>query len=704
MRMHGRNSRIGNPRAAGRFGVFIAISAAALLLAAPAAIAQQTRLSIEQISSAPYPFDMVAAPAGGAVAWIFNERGARNLWIAEPISGGRYAARAITRNTADNGVDLSDLRFADGGRALVYVRGGDNGGRVAVNPTSDPLGPRAGEVWITSITSPQPRRLAEGHAPAPSPDGTQVAFLRGGQPFRIAAGGGDAAPLFRDRGQVSNLKWSPDGHQILFVSNRGTHSLIGVYDLAAGKIIWIAPGVDKDIHPVWSPDGRRVAFVRTPAGETRTQGLNRVAITPWEIWVADTQTGEGSRVWKAKSGLGSRFWALFNSEESLLWAAGDTLVFPWEDAGWANLYAVPAAGGDARALTTGESEVFAARLSPDRTRVIYASNFGDIDRRHIWETAVAGGSPRQLSKSKGIEDFPVVTVDNQVFALRGDARAPLRPVRLRDGATEDLAAEAIPKTFPADRLVEPQLVTFTAADGVTVHGQLFVPRNLKGRAPALLFTHGGPTNRQTFAAWDSFETHSHLYEANQFLAANGYVVLSMNYRGGAGYGLKFREAENFGANGASELNDIVGAARYLQQRPEVDAKRLGVWGGSYGGRMTSLAMARAPEFWVAGVDYAGLHDMSRFYPGLETPEEIKRAYDSSAIAHVDTWRAPVKLIVGDGDALTPDTIELAAALRRRKVEVETMMIPDEVHFLLRHQSWSRVFQATKDYLDRHLKP
>jgi dipeptidyl aminopeptidase/acylaminoacyl peptidase len=531
-----------------------------------------------------------------------------------------------------------------------------------------------------------------------------VVFVRGAQVTGVSAGGGEPSVLFIDRGQVSAMHWSPDGARLAFVSNRANHSMVGVYDLAAKTISWMAPSIDRDEYPVWSPDSRRIAFVRSAGGESRLQGLNREG-TPWALWVADSVTGQGQRIWVSKPGPGSRFRHLFNSDDSLFWGLGDHLVFPWESTGWVRLYSVPASGGEATLLTPGESEVFGGLISPDRSKVIFTTNQDDIDRRHIWAVGVSGGPATQLTTSRGVEDYPVVTPDNRIYAVRGEATAPLRPVAVRSNAMVDLAPQAIPADFPGDRLVEPQLVTFEAADGQIVHGQLFVPLALKGRAPALLFTHGGPTNRQAFAAWDPFETHSHLYEANQFLAANGYVVLSINYRGGSGYGLDWREAKGFGATGASELNDIIGAAKFLQQRPEVDRQRLGVWGGSYGGRMTSLALARTPEFWVAGVDYAGVHDFTETsgYKSAD-PAEQKLAYESSAIAHVGTWKAPVLLAVGDADALEPQTVALAAALRARGVPVEQLMLPDEVHFMLRHQSWNSVFQHTKDYFDRFLKP
>jgi dipeptidyl aminopeptidase/acylaminoacyl peptidase len=485
---------------------------------------------------------------------------------------------------------------------------------------------------------------------------------------------------------------------------------VGVFDLAAKTIKWMAPSINKDREVAWSPDGKRIAFLRHPSDDgPRNAFFSNREGHPWEIWVADAASGEGRRVWSAKPGVGSRFRVLFNSDKSLFWGADDQLVFPWEGSGWVRLYAVSASGGAARLLTPGQAEVFAAELSTDGRRVIYAGNDGDLDARHIFEVPVKGGAPRPLTASKGIEDMPVVAAGDRVFALRGEATTPLRPVLVTARGMVDLAPEAVPASFPRSGLVVPQNVSFTASDGVKVGGQLFLPPGpRKARAPAIVFFHGGPTNRQTFAAWDSFDTHTHLYETNQYLANRGYIVLSVNYRGGAGYGYEHRTPADFGAGGAAELKDIVAAAEYLRSRSDVDASKMGVWGGSYGGRMASLALASAPQYWVAGVDYAGPHDWTRMPQVAKPmrPEDFQIAYESSAIARVDGWRAPVLLMHGDADTAVPmeQTTLLAAALRKRNIPVDELVIPDETHFLLRHASWMTISKATADYFDRHMKP
>jgi dipeptidyl aminopeptidase/acylaminoacyl peptidase len=692
----------------------IAMSALSVVASAGAMAASNhvTRpLSIAQIASAPFPYDLTASPIGGTVAWVYNERGARNVWVAQPGPHGSYSATRLTPYTADDGEVISNLVWNGDGKTLFYTRGGVSwNAEVPVNPLSLPSGPRAGAVWAVSLNGAAPRRIGEGTMPSPSPKGDVVVFLHSGQPWVASShGAAEPAPLFVDRGRVDSLTWSPDGTRLAFVSNRPAHSIVGVYDFATKSIQWIAPGIDYDIDPIWSPDSGRIAFVRTPSDPAVPFTSNREG-TPWEIWVADAATGQGARIWRAATGVGSRFRLLFNSRDSIFWVTGDKLVFPWEVTGWVRLYSIPATGGAPELLTPGESEVFGAQLSRDRLHLVYSSNQGDLDRRHIWELSLAHGRPHQLTHGDGVEDMPAITVDNLIFALRGEARVPLRPVRVRSGGMIDLAPEAMPHDFPSNDLVVPQLVTFKAADGTAIHGQLFIPKGRAAPGPALLFFHGGPTDRQMFAAWDPFETHSHLYESSQYLANHGYVVLSVNYRGGAGYGFEYREPPRFGAGGASELDDIIAAAKYMQSRPDVAPQRLGVWGGSYGGRMTLLALAEAPQYFAAGASYSGIYDwvtmpewdVNGAQPGNEAA--VRLAYDSGPVAHMDKWRAPVLLMLGDADPIVniEQTTALAAMLRRRKIPVDVLVIPDEVHFLLKDSSWNRVFEATRDYFDKHL--
>jgi dipeptidyl aminopeptidase/acylaminoacyl peptidase len=678
------------------------------------AAAQQRPFTLEQVMSAPFPTELTAAPKSGKVAWVFNAQGARNIWVAEAPD---YQARQITAYTQDDGQDLGELAWTPDAGAIVYTRGGDleSPDRACPNPRSLPQGVEQ-DVWVVSVAGGQPRRLGEGHSPAVSPQGDRVAFIYKDQVWLAKIDGSEkAAQLVHSKGKSRSLRWSPDGSRLAFVSERDDHSLIGVYDFGDRTVRYVDPSVDEDSNPVWSPDGKSIAFLRVPASrEAQAFGPERRG-QPWSIRVADARTGIGRQVWKAEEGQGSVFRHAV-ADNQLLWGAGDRLVFPWERDGWTHLYSVSVQGGAATLLTPGDFEVEYVSLTPDRREVLFNSNQDDIDRRHLWREAVDGTRPSALTTGTGIEWSPVETGDGKSIALlHSDAQRPAWPAVLAaSGEIRDLAPQALPADFPADRMVAPQPVIISAADGLGIHGQLFLPpSDAQGaRQPAVIFFHGG-SRRQMLLGWHYMGYYSNAYAMNQYLASRGYVVLSVNYRSGIGYGMEFREALNYGAAGASEFNDVEGAGLYLRSRPDVDPQRIGLWGGSYGGYLTALGLARASDLFAAGVDMHGVHDWNleipNFVPSYDPrkqPEAARLAFESSPMAAVKTWRSPVLLIQGDDDRNVPfsEMVQLVEALRKQGVEFQQMVFPDEIHDFLLHASWLRAYHATSDFFDRHLGP
>jgi dipeptidyl aminopeptidase/acylaminoacyl peptidase len=677
----------------------------ALLAAVPAAAQQQ--VTLEALLSAPFPSEIAAAPSGGHVAWVQNAKGSRNVWIA---SAPDFTARPLTTYTGDDGQDITSLAWSADGRTVVYVRGGapNRQGEIP-NPALTPE-PAEQAIWAVDLAGGAPRKLGTGSSPLVSPRGV-VVYVSKGQVWSVdLAATQKPAQLFTIRGQARDLRWSPDGARLAFVSARGDHSFIGVYDPAAKSLRYLDPGIDQDGAPAWSPDGTRIVFTRIPSTRENFSFAPRREGLPWSIRVVDAASGDGREVWKAEAGRGSIFQGVA-SDAQLLWGDGDRIVFPWEREGWKHLYAVPASGGRAQLLTPGTFEVEHAAMTPDRRRIVYSSNQDDIHRRHLWSVAVAGGTPSPLTTGNGAEWMPAPLDGDTIAFLRSDGRHPAHAAILARGTARPLAPDAIPAGFPASQLVEPEPVTFPAADGMMIPGQLFVPRGVRAgeRRPAVIFFHGG-SRRQMLLAWHYMGYYHNTYAMNQFLASRGYVVLSVNYRSGTGYGMEFREALNYGATGASEFNDVIGAGLYLKGRPDVDPARLGVYGGSYGGYLTAHALARASSLFAAGVDIHGVHDWNvgirTFIPSYDPgPETERRNFLASPLAYVDGWRSPVLLIHGDDDRNVSfaETVALAEALRTRGVTLEQLVLPDEIHGFLRHESWLRVFRASADFFDRHLK-
>jgi dipeptidyl aminopeptidase/acylaminoacyl peptidase len=524
------------------------------------------------------------------------------------------------------------------------------------------------------------------------------------------------------RGQNHSEAWSPDGSRLAFVSSRGDHSFIAIYNVAAKTISYLSPSVDSDSNPTWSLDGKRIAFVRRPAERRDTpQGyfIEPDRPHPWAIWVADATKDEpalpGHEIWHSSTEPNGSFPYMADDTGGgvVNWVADDRLVIASEEDGWQHLYSLSAEGAKPQLLTPGGCEVEDWSFSPDRKRVVFNSNCEDIDRRHIWMVDVNDGKPGAMTHSGagGIQWRPVIAAnDKDFFYLSSDAIHPVKVFHAIIAADHTTGAIS-PSTqdFPADDLVTPQQVVFKAADGVEVHGQLFVPRDGKAgeKHPALVFMHGG-SMRQMLLGWHYMYYYSNAYAMNQYLANHGYVVLSVNYRSGIGYGRAFRDAPGRAGRGATEYRDVVAAGKFLQARADVDPSRVGLWGGSYGGFLTAMGLAHNSDIFAAGVDFHGVHDWpTDNWDGKNiSPDLTKLAHESSPVSAVDSWKSPVLFIHGDDDrnVYFTQTVDLIARLRAKGgVTIEQLIFPDEIHDLLLHRDWLGAYEAEADFFDRFLK-
>jgi dipeptidyl aminopeptidase/acylaminoacyl peptidase len=687
-----------------------------------AALGAAESFTLEQVLSSPFPSNLVAAGKASRIAWVFDRKGVRNVWVAD---GPTFEnAHAVTRFTADDGQPMASVRLTPYGRSILFVRGSEanEAGEVA-NPMSDTTAPKQ-QVWIVDVDgNGTPRLLGDMGCPFEdcedlevSPDGKHVAWSTKKQIWMadIPEPGKDAVAgkqMFTSRGDNSQPKWSPDSTRVAFVSDRGDHSLIGVYTLGAAELRWIAPTFDADSFPRWSPDGTKIAFVRR-GGTQRGLPLIPIRPVPWAILVADAASGQGREIWHSGTRDRDSFPDLWE-DVSFQYAAGGRIVFSSEQDGRNHLYAIADSGGQPALLTPGDFDVEDVRLSQDKNSILYSSNQDDVERRHLWRVGASGGSPQWLTKGDTAEWSPV-EVAGQVVCLGSSATSPAMPYQLAAKGREMIAPDALPKDFPSAELVTPQIVTFLSADRrFLIHGQLFVPRGRTRPGPALIFTHGGPI-RQMMPAFHYMDYYHNAYAENQYLASRGYVVLSVNYRLGIMYGRDFREVPDGVWRGSSEYSDVLAGAHYLQSLPTVDKTRIGLWGGSYGGLLTALGLARNSDIFAAGVDFHGVHDWSVFLPqwtpvaknAPDLEQAKKLAFDSSPNAALATWKSPVLLIQGDDDRNVPvsQTVDLVQQLRDHNVPVEQIIFPDEVHGFLRWSSWITAYHATADFFDRNLKP
>ena len=733
-----------------------------ILLSASFAAAQKS-FTIEQILSYALPSNLVSAKKADRIAWCEAERGLRNVYTAAAPS---FKPVRLTDFMQDDGKELSELKISDDGGVVVFVRGqGANRDGWIANPASEPTGGHQ-EIWAADTRKAKAVKLAEGNGPILAPNGKWVLFVQDGQIYeasvnisgKLAATSG-IEPLIKAWGRNGDPKWSPDSKKIAFASNRTDHSLIGIYDHEKRQLTYVAPSVDRDTSPTWSPDGTKIAFMRRPGAsflqttslaqqqsqQGRGVGAGRAGAPPQNpaaaqpggrggqgqaaqpgqrtatdpiyaraslsggytlaILVADAATGAAREVWHPSTQDPS-----FTPTNRIDWA-GDSFVFLLERNNYRHYFALPATGGDnvlPVELTPGDGEVPAADeaetlgFSSDGKFLYYGTNVNDIDRRHIWKTPTSGGTPTQLTKGNGIENYPAALASgDKVACFYADAQQPKAVAIVPAGGGQaNIISRKLPADFPLNAQVVPEQVILTAEDGMKFHNQVFVPKDIKPgeRRPALVFTHGGPSRQMLLGYHYSYFYHM-AYAINQYFTAQGYVVISVNYRSGIGYGTAFRNAPNSGQRGSAEYQDLVAAGRYLQSRPDVDPKRVGLYGLSYGGLMTAMGLSRNSDIFAAGVDIAGVH----LWGNSLDPENV--AFKASSISTIDKWTSPVLLIQGDDDRNVQfsQTVGLVQLLRARNVHYELMVFPDEVHDFLIFQRWVKTFNAADDFFNRFLR-
>jgi dipeptidyl aminopeptidase/acylaminoacyl peptidase len=674
---------------------------------------------------------------GSSIVFVRGSAPNSQGWVANPDGDPNGAERAIwavrtaTPGAARRLAEGTNPEVSPDGRYVVYVKDGQIYRASVMAP--------AVSTKIEKGEAPFINAWGRNGGPRWSPDGTRIAFSSnrtdhsfiGVYDFKTNKVSYVAPSVDRD----TSPTWSPDGTQIAFLrrpglpfgqqstpgSGSGLPDTTGGRGGAAG-----APGGGRNggapgggragAPPASAPGGATAGQAPTPppvpASNANSPGLYRATLPGGHtlaIMIADMATGEvreAREVWHPETG------SAFGNLNTITWA-GSQFIFtqlakPTDES--TSYYSLNVSGKSQPVqLTTTVGiieDATAAALSKDGTMLYYCTNTNDIDRRHIWGVPTSGGTPVQITTGDGIENVPVpLASGKQVAVLSADAKRPMSvgiwPTTPTPPATGQKAQKVIYPTlgpdFPMSSIVVPTNVTLKAEDGVEFHNQLFLPADLKPgeKRPAMIFVHGGP-QRQMLLGWHYLSFYHVFYGVNQWLVSQGYIVMSVNYRSGVGYGRAFRQAAETGARGNSEYRDVLAASKWLYARPDVDQQKFGIWGLSYGGLLTAEGLARNSDMFKLGIDLAGVHLEGNSLDPAST------SYKASSISEIDKWKSPVLLIHGDDDRNVnfAQTVGLVQLLRARNVYHELIVFPDDVHETLLHSRWIYTFDRMEAFLNK----
>ena len=671
--------------------------------------------TLDQIKSYPFPNELTGSSDVSRIAWAFDEQGKRNIYVAQAPD---FIPRRLTSYMEDTGQELSSVSMSADGNWVIYVRGGDFGSNwddeLPVNPTFNPNPPKV-QIWSFPFSGGEPIMIDKGINPVISPLSNKIVYEKDGQLWESSIDGdGEPVKLFHSRGKNSSQIWSPDGSKIAFVSYRGDRSFVGVFEDDDIPIKWLSPSFDRDFSPRWSPDGNEIVFIRQSGAAGKPDPFLVARHIPWKIVKINLNSLKSKVLWKPPKTLRGSI-PRTHGGTNLHWAKNRIVFLSYHD-GWPHLYSISEDGGEELLLTPGEFMCEYIKLSPDKKSLVFTANTGDdkydIDRRHIVKVSVDKPDMQVITKGKGLEWTPLVTGDlkNIAYISATSSRPPLPTIiNLENGVKKLLSEDRIPNNFPLKNMIIPTQVKFNSLDGTKVHATKFEKNDGKKNKAAVIYIHGGPP-RQMLLGWHYSSYYSNAYALNQYLANQGFVVISVNFRLGIGYGYEFHNPIDGRSRGASEYQDIKAAGLWLKSQKNIDSKRIYVYGGSYGGFLTAMALGRDSELFSGGVDIHGVHDWTRYsYLNsnyYEKPSDYdlgrKTAWKSSPVSDVDKWESPVLVIHADDDRNVDfrQSTDLVQRLRNKKVHMETMVIVDDTHHFMMFDNQMKVNKATADFLIR----
>ncbi|HEU6452584.1 MAG TPA: prolyl oligopeptidase family serine peptidase [Gemmatimonadaceae bacterium] len=390
---------------------------------------------------------------------------------------------------------------------------------------------------------------------------------------------------------------------------------------------------------------------------------------------------------------------------------GRRFWFVSEADGWAHIYTMSADGSDRKQLTSGKWEVDEARVSSDGRWFYFQSSEVSPFERHFYRMSVNGGKRERITTVKGGHDV-TVSPDGKLLAdvYSSSNRPPdifLMPFTA--GAKMSQLTTSATKEWLSFRWIDPEIVMIPASDGVQVPARIYRPSdmNAKPNGSAVIFVHGAGYLHNVVNYWSDYPRE---YMFNQYLASKGYVVIDADYRGSAGYGRDWRVAI-YRHMGGRDLQDEVDASRYLQKEFDIPPERIGIYGGSYGGFMTLMALFTEPKHFGAGAALRSVTDWAHYnhwYTSriLNLPQDDSVAYRrSSPIYFAEGLEDPLLMAHGmvDNNVEFQDIVRLTQRLiELGKTNWTLAPYPVESHAFVRPSSWADEYRRIFDLFEREL--
>ncbi len=680
---------------------------------AAVASAQTSRgsITIDRIAEIKFPSSPAWSPDGEMVAFLWDAAGTQDLFVVKP---GEEPVR-LTDYPPNPHTLVSDIG------SLAWVSSNEiwfskNGRLRSVSPTSpDPVPVadladaanftlsndrkqigfiRRGQLWLGSVAAKTQRQLTflaggfTASAPVLSPDGRWLAFSA-------------------SRGSVEQYPLPFNGELIRSYVNAPAERKLGIVAAQGGDVAWI-PAIGATSSAQFTAEGTLLYQEVSPDGKTREIKVTSVGGIPRTIW------RDHDERWFSPTRRNSKL---------LVSPDGESVAFVSDRTGWIHVYVMPVnatSEAQARQLSSGDYLAAIGDWAPDSKRIAYYHGVaGNQMERFISVIDVASGDSMPVVTSHGNSYDPMFSPDgNDLLYYRTDVRNSLDfySVPVGSGGRSVRLSDSMPDGLDKADLTAPVAVEFPSRhDGQMVPATLVVHENLDRtrKHPAIVWAHGSGSD-QNYLGWHP-GSYRMYYSAHQYLAQQGYVILTPDYRGSSGYSRDWATGHHLSI-GVTDTADVASGADYLKTLDYVDPDRIGIWGLSYGGFLTLQALWVDPTLWRAGINVAGVVDwtnrgggmrLSGFtIPRLGTPIENPEGYDVSApVRHMDKLERPLMIMHGtdDRNVAFHDSLIVIDRLIKLGKDFETVIYPGEIHFFRRDFVLRDAWRRAEAFFDKHLK-